>query len=470
MKFGTSGLRGLVSDMTDEVCARYVAAFVEHLRAAGQAPEAVLIGRDLRPSSPRIAKACAAAVAARGVAAIDCGALPTPALALASAGRGLPAIMVTGSHIPFDRNGLKFYRADGEITKADEEGMIARLDTGSPAATPGEITSDDGAAERLYLRRGIGFFPAGTLAGKRIGVYQHSAVGRDIVLESLRALGADVIPLGRTETFVPIDTEAVRPEDEAAARDWCAEHGLDAVVSTDGDGDRPLIGDETGAFLRGDVVGVLAARYLGADAVATPVSSNSVLERSGWFPRIRRTRIGSPYVIEAMQALAEEGADLVAGYEANGGFLLGGAVTGATGATLAPLVTRDAMLPILAILAMAADLGRPLSALAADLPPRFTASDRLTEFAPERSQALLAALCADDAARAGLLSVLGASVTGIDLTDGPRMSLEGDEIAHLRASGNAPELRCYAEAATPERARAMVAALLARAAEMAPAA
>lgn len=469
MKFGTSGLRGLVSDMTDEVCAEYAAAFVEHLRAAGQAPEAVLIGRDLRPSSPRIAEACAGALTARGVQVIDCGALPTPALALASATRGLPAIMVTGSHIPFDRNGLKFYRADGEITKADEAGMLAALGAGAPAETPAEVVSDENAA-RLYLRRGVGFFPAGALEGKRIGVYQHSAVGRDLTLESLRALGADVIPLGRAETFVPIDTEAVRPEDEELARGWCAEHGLDAVVSTDGDGDRPLIGDETGTFLRGDVVGVLAARYLGAEAVATPVSSNTVLERSGWFPRISRTKIGSPYVIEAMESLTAGGAGLTVGYEANGGFLLGGPVTGATGATLAPLVTRDAMLPILAILAMAAESGRPLSGLAADLPPRFTASDRLADFAPARSRSLLDALASDEAARAGLLAAIGVAATAVDLTDGVRMTLENDEIAHLRASGNAPELRCYAEAATPERAREMVAALLARAGEMAPAA
>jgi phosphomannomutase len=461
MKFGTSGLRGLVSEMTDPLCAEYATAFLDHLATSGAAPAAVLIGRDLRPSSPRIAAACAAAARARGVDAIDCGALPTPALALASEARGLPAIMVTGSHIPFDRNGLKFYRADGEITKADEEGMVACIGaTPAPAARAGALVDDAGAAGAAYLARGIDFFPKGVLAGKRIGVYQHSAVGRDLTLETMRALGAEAIPLGRTETFVPIDTEAVRPEDEALSKAWCAEHGLDALVSTDGDGDRPLIGDETGAFLRGDLVGVLAARYLGAAAVATPVSSNTALELSGWFPRIRRTRIGSPYVIEAMEALVAEGAELTVGYEANGGFLLGGAVTGPTGATLAPLVTRDALLPMLCVLAMAAEAGKPLSALTAELPPRFTASDRLTDFAPDRSQPLLAGLATDAPARDVLLAVLGARVIEIDLTDGVRMRLEGGDIAHLRASGNAPELRCYAEAATEERAKTIVATLL----------
>lgn len=466
MKFGTSGLRGLVSEMTDALCAEYAGAFVAHLRASGAPPRAALIGRDLRPSSPRIAAACAAELARLGVKVIDCGALPTPALALAAEARGLPAIMVTGSHIPFDRNGLKFYRATGEITKADEAGMLALLGAEEPpAAVPAEVVPDDGAA-RLYLWRSLDFFAPGLLAGRRIGVYQHSAVGRDLLAEALEGLGAEVIALGRTEEFVPIDTEAVRPEDEALAREWAAGHGLDALVSTDGDGDRPLIGDERGVLLRGDVVGVLAARYLGAEAVATPVSSNTLLELSGWFPRIARTRIGSPFVIAAMEELAAEGG-LVVGYEANGGFLLGGPVVRPDGTRLAPLATRDAMLPMLATLALAAEAGEPLSALTAGLPPRFTASDRLPDFAAERSGPLLAALATDADARARLLGAIGAEVVGVDLTDGARMTLAGGEVAHLRASGNAPELRCYAEAADPERARGIVAALLAEVAKTA---
>lgn len=85
MKFGTSGLRGLVLDMTDAVVAEYVEAFLAHLAAEGAKPQAALVGRDLRPSSPGIVAACRAAICAAGVDAIDCGALPTPALALEAA-------------------------------------------------------------------------------------------------------------------------------------------------------------------------------------------------------------------------------------------------------------------------------------------------------------------------------------------------------------------------------------------------
>ena len=79
-KFGTSGLRGLVSELTDGLCAGYVRAFLQVTPHSGR----LMIGRDLRPSSERIAASVAAAAAAEGLTPVDCGALPTPALALAA--------------------------------------------------------------------------------------------------------------------------------------------------------------------------------------------------------------------------------------------------------------------------------------------------------------------------------------------------------------------------------------------------
>ncbi len=262
---------------------------------------------------------------------------------------------------------------------------------------------------------------------------------------------------------MPIDTEAVAAEDAERIRRWVREHRLDALVSTDGDGDRPLIADATGAVLRGDVVGALTARVLGADAVATPINASTALERSGWFPRIVRTRIGSPYVLEAMAALKAEGARLVVGYEANGGFLLGGTAEAPGGRTLVELPTRDALVPIFALLSAAAAERQPLSALVARLPVRVTDSDRLQQVDEGFSGPLLAALAADDAARHQLLSGLGeAGATAVDTLDGVRITLGSGEIVHLRMSGNAPELRCYAEAATAERARWLVREVLER--------
>lgn len=466
MRFGTSGLRGLVVEMTDAAVSDYVRAFVQHLAAQGAAPTTALVGRDLRPSSTRIAAACRAAIRAAGVDCIDCGATPTPALALEAAARGAPAVMVTGSHIPFDRNGLKFYTPDGEITKEDEVGILAqRAVAQRPSCREGAEIAGSAVLAR-YRDRNLAILPDGALTGLRIGVYQHSAVGRDLLVEAFRLLGAQTIPLGRTEAFAPLDTEAVRPEDVAQARVWTRDLRLDALVSTDGDGDRPLIADERGAFIRGDVIGLLTARAIGADAVATPISSSTALERSGWVERVARTRIGSPFVIEMVRRLSVEGARLAVGYEANGGFLLGGAWTPKGRTQVRALLTRDAMLPILTLLGEAARRNLALSALVAETPPRFTASDRLTEIAPARSIAWLERLARAAPLRARLARMLGVeTIIGVDTLDGVRMTLPGDQIAHLRASGNAPELRAYAEAAAPERADAIVAALLRAAAD-----
>ena len=98
-KFGTSGLRGLVSDLSDKVVASYVQAFSEACPTGGT----VHVGRDLRASSPKIAQAVINTIREVGLTAIDHGTLPTPALALASITAGHSAIMVTGSHIPADR-------------------------------------------------------------------------------------------------------------------------------------------------------------------------------------------------------------------------------------------------------------------------------------------------------------------------------------------------------------------------------
>jgi len=459
VRFGTSGARGLVADMSAEVCFAYTSAFLKVIAAT--AGTRVALGIDLRPSSPRIAAACAAAITHAGLEVDYCGPLPTPALAFYAQEKRLPALMVTGSHIPFDRNGIKFYRPTGEITKADEAGIAAAIVALPGAGLTTALPEIDPTARRLYVERYLRFFPKNVLVGMRLGFYEHSSVARDLLREILEALGAEVISLGRTESFVPIDTEAVSDADTRQARRWAAEHGFDAILSTDGDADRPLIGDEQGNWLRGDIVGLLTARTLSTSALATPVSSNTAIEKCGAFSRVLRTRIGSPYVIEAMERLLAEGEGKVAGFEANGGFLLGSDLE-KDGRPLPALPTRDAVLPMLALLASARERGIPLSRLPLDLPSRFTASDRLQAFPGEASRELLNKLAQSPSAIAELL---GGEAVELNQTDGLRMTLVNGEIVHLRPSGNAPELRCYAEADSQERAEALARECLARIAQ-----
>lgn len=471
VKFGTSGARGLVEDMTDRVCWAYATGFLKHLRAQGGLPAdgSVAIAGDLRPSSERIMAACARAALDLGLGVRNLGRIPSPAIAAFGMAEGMPSMMVTGSHIPDDRNGIKFNLTSGEILKADESGIRAQdvdfpsglfdaagtfaegIDPGLPAAEASAFDS--------YVRRYLDFLPADALSGLRIGVYEHSSVAREPFYAVLDGLGAQVERLGWSDTFIPVDTEAIRPEDQKLAREWCAEGRFDALVSADGDGDRPLVSDAAGNWLRGDVAGVLCARWLGAKAVATPVSCNTVVEKSDWFERVERTRIGSPFVIEGMQALEQAGLTPVVGYEANGGFLTQSDIE-RDGRKLKALPTRDAVLVALALLAMAKEQGRSIAELADGLPARFTHSDRIKNFPTELSRERLGAFTSGDEAadRAAVDAVFAqafGSAAGIDTTDGVRITFASGEIAHLRPSGNAPELRAYTEADSPERAAEM---------------
>ncbi|MEJ2576485.1 MAG: phosphomannomutase, partial [Gammaproteobacteria bacterium] len=219
-------------------------------------------------------------------------------------------------------------------------------------------------------------------------------------------------------------------------------------------------GDEAGAWFRGDVAGVLAARHLDADWVVTPVSSNTALEKSGWFDATRRTRIGSPYVIEGMAEAAAAGGRRVVGFEANGGFMTWQDLQ-YEDRTLTALPTRDATIVILSLLLAARAGGLRLSELRQTLPPRFTASDRLKDFPAELGRERLAALRAEGApAIEALFPELG-PVREVDETDGLRVTFARGDIVHLRPSGNAPELRCYNEAATERRASELNARCLA---------
>lgn len=482
VRFGTSGARGLVSEMNDRICYAYTIAFLQYLlQSAKSAIEKVAVAGDLRSSTPRILRAVCRAIEDCGLIPIDCGLIPTPTLVLYGISHHIPSIMVTGSHIPDDRNGIKFNSAAGEILKKDEAAIREREivipeelfdESGMlrPDKAPTRTISDKGAAGREYIARFVSAFPNLPLSGMRIGFYEHSAVGRDLIGKLLKTLGAKVVPLARSETFLPIDTEAVRAEDLELVKKWaagaCAEPGkacdpanppFDVLFSTDGDSDRPLVFDENGNWLRGDLLGVICARHLEADCVATPINSNTVLERSGWFEkrRIIRTKIGSPYVVEAMQEAVAEGIERVVGYEANGGFFTATPILLDEDAprTLSALPTRDPVIVLLATLLFSKKNEIALSDLPRYLPHRVVMSDRLIDFpAAIAHKKLHELLLGGRELLEATFSVFG-ELSDVDQTDGLRFSFnDADDIVHLRPSGNAPEFRCYVESDTPRRA------------------
>lgn len=511
LRFGTSGRRGRVVDLTQLEIWINVRAELEFLKTLPkdqggiEAGEDVFIASDLRPSSVRfvqemggrgeIVQAVCEAVRAAGCTPVFEGFIPTPALAYYGFGRRRASLMVTGSHIPFDRNGYKLNTSVGELLKEheapiqahvgrvraevyrqpfeqslfNEQGMLKEGSQTLPAA------SDE--ARRAYRRRYLDFFRGQPLRGLRVVVYQHSAVGRDLLVEVIEALGAEAVPAARSETFVPIDTENVSSELlarlEETAREIEAQRGpVAAIVSTDGDSDRPLFVSFSrgrARFHPGDLLGLLVAQELGADAVVVPVSANDAIDRSPLAAVLEpKTRIGSPYVIAGMQRAAAKGKRRVVGWEANGGFLTGSPVE-REGALLDALPTRDAFLPILAILAAAAREGVAPAALFDRLPQRYGRSALLREFPREKALRILERLtpqATDGSDVPGVMARLKlffrdedgfGAVEKLDTTDGLRIWFSNGDIAHLRPSGNADEFRIYAVADTQERADAIAA-------------
>ncbi len=458
LKFGTSGLRGLSADLTGRASALYATAFARHLLKNGHAKpgDLILVGRDFRESSPAISATCIGALKRAGLTPIDCGTLPTPALALYGLQLKAASLMITGSHIPADRNGIKFYRPDGEIDKRDEVAISEEaLAIGDSVLdeTPAEAENRTAETEALFLERNKGLLPPGSLAGLTIGVYQHSTVARDLFGQVLTHYGARVVPLGRSDSFIPVDTEAVSAETIRLMKAWAPEHGLDAIVSADGDGDRPLVADETGEPLRGDLLGLIAANFLGADVVVTPVTSNSGIEAAGSYA-VTRTRVGSPYVIAGMDEAIAAGKTNVMGFEANGGTLTASRFT-VEGKAFEPLPTRDSFLPILATLYTAAKARKSLSAVASSYRLPFAAADRLENFPVETSAALMAYLRASDANLSDFLKPIATVASKSDI-DGLRVTLVDNRIIHFRPSGNAPEMRCYVEASSESEAKALL--------------
>ncbi len=450
IQFGTSGARGLVEHFTPEVCAAFSHAFLTTVANDFDFAK-VAVAIDNRPSSYAMAQSCIEAIKSRGYDVSYYGVIPTPALAFSAMQDSIPCIMVTGSHIPFDRNGLKFYRPDGEITKTDEQSILNSSVEFRPPTQLSELVADAKAANQ-YIERYTCLFDADMLKGKRIGIYEHSSAGRDIYQGLFESLGAEVISLERTDEFVPIDTEAVAESDKEKARSWSKKYNLDFIFSTDGDGDRPLVADESGEWLRGDILGLLCSQALQVDALAVPVSCNTIIAESPEFKAVSKTRIGSPYVIAEFSELAKT-YKRIAGFEANGGYLLGSNIL-VNGKSLKALPTRDAVLPALMLLSLAKTSS--IKSLVSNLPQRFTHSDRIQNFATEKSLSILESGRQNTKQLLDSLGLSEVNAVSIDNTDGLRLELSNSTIIHLRPSGNAPELRCYAEAERMEDAIALV--------------
>ncbi|MDD5440092.1 MAG: phosphomannomutase [Candidatus Omnitrophica bacterium] len=522
LKFGTSGLRDTVEHMTDRECYVNTRGFIAYLEGSGEFKKGdlIAIAGDRRPSTYRIKRAVAAAIHDMGGLVDDQGQVPSPALTYYALCNTMASIMVTGSHIPADRNGIKFTKRSGEILKSDEPGILqevknirtqlnaaagkdAPFDAGGnfkAAILPSfnkllKAESYTGKAAAVYIDRytnafGNRFFPQGTT----IFLYQHSAVGRDIVKEIFERLGAKVfapdITIGheplRSDVFMPVDTESVSEKTLGIFKKILTDNDIDIGITLDGDSDRPLLAyrkynkgkpADNVSYITGDILGLLAVLGLEKlnikiDAVCVPVSANDAIEKVCKEKAIEftKTRIGSPFVIAAMNDSIgrHPGRWNVFSWESNGGFLTGTDLT-VGNKVLKALPTRDAVLPLLSVIHLIVTSRSGVAEALKTLPSRFTHADRKKEFPPETSAAIINYLTPKDVHDKKELALIKKRVEAvfltedgfghvreIDYTDGIRILFDNGEISHLRPSGNAPEFRNYAIADSPERAREIV--------------
>ncbi len=496
LRFGTSGRRGRVADLTQLEIYISVLGELEYLQSLARSDGGIQRGddfyfaHDLRPSSVAFDSAqecrgeiCQAAVQAildAGMVPMNMGAIPTPALMYYALSQQRGSIMVTGSHIPFDLNGYKLNRSTGELLKEHEAPINASVaqvrarvyaqpfangpfdEHGMLRVGHRDLPPSRDDARTAYLDRYKTFFDGFTLNGCRILVYQHSAVGRDLLVEILEWLGAEVVPRGRSNSFVAIDTEAIDDTQLATIQRLADEAGpLWAVVSIDGDSDRPLIlGIDSGKvkFFGGDLAGMVVAKYLGADAVVVPISCNDAIDRGPLAAALEpKTKIGSPHVVAGMAAARQKGRKVVCGWEANGGFLLGSDIE-RNGKVLKALPTRDAFLPILSVLFAARSKNLAVTELFAQLPKRYSRAALLRNFPRENGKRLVEILSALPPSELEPYFPGFGPVGRVDLTDGVRILFASGEVAHFRPSGNADEFRIYSVADTQPRADEIVAA------------
>ena len=315
--FGTDGIRGRANaePITPATILRLAMAAGQRFRR-GNHRHLVVIGKDTRLSGYMLEPALAAGFLSMGMDVNLVGPMPTPAVAMLT--RSLRAdlgVVISASHNPYQDNGIKLFGPDGYKMSDDEEAAIEALmasDTRDANLATAEAL---GRAKRLedapgrYIEFVKQTFPRGLrLEGLKIVVdCAHGAAYR-VAPAVFYELGADVIPIGVDPDGTNIN-QCCGATDTDMMREQVVLSGADIGIALDGDADRMIVADETGAILDGDQIMALiatswhrAGRLRGGGIVST-VMSNLGLERflSGQGLNLARTAVGDRYVVEHMR-------------------------------------------------------------------------------------------------------------------------------------------------------------------------
>ena len=325
--FGTDGVRGIANrDITAQSALELAqaAAIVlgETARSRGQRPKAV-IGRDPRISGEFLAAAISAGLAGSGVDVFDAGVIPTPATAFLTADLDADfGVMISASHNPAPDNGIKFFSRGGQKLPDETEDQIEAA-LNSKALTP--VGTEIGHVQRFadaedrYLVHLLGTLP-NTLKGIKVVLDCANGAASAVSPEAFKDAGAEVFVIGNDPDGHNINLGCGSTH-LSALQAAVVEHKADLGIAHDGDADRTLAVDHTGAVVDGDqimAILALAAKARGDLArntlVATVMSNLGLrlaMKQAGI--ELIETKVGDRYVLEEIRS---------------GGYTLGGEQSG----------------------------------------------------------------------------------------------------------------------------------------------
>lgn len=444
--FGTDGVRGTANTfpMTAETALRLGMAAGRHFRSTDDRRHLVVIGKDTRLSGYMIEPALVAGFTSVGMDVRLFGPLPTPGVAMMT--RSLRAdlgVMISASHNPYYDNGVKLFGPDGaKLDDAAELEIEAMMDAGleDHLAAPeslGRVKRIDDAQAR-YVEIVKATFPKPmTLNGVRVVVDCAHGAAYKVAPAALYELGADVISIGVAPNGFNVN-EGCGSTAPVLLQRTVRDHDADLGVALDGDADRVILCDETGALVDGDqILALIATQWARAGRLANAGVVSTVMSNFGLelFLKdndiaLHRTKVGDRYVTERMRS---------------GGYNLGGEQSGHI--VMSDFTTTgDGLVAALQVLADLVASGKP-------------ASQRLRQFTPlpqvlKSVQAHGAGALLDDAVRAAM--------------EGAERRLGNHGRLVVRPSGTEPVIRVMAEGDDEDLVTAVVddvcAAIAARAA------
>ncbi len=415
LRFGTDGVRGHAdSELTPELVTALGRAAG---RVLGHGP--VVIGRDTRVSGPRLEADLAAGLAAEGLAVDNVGVVPTPAVAHASATRGVTGAMISASHNAFVDNGIKFFASGGrKLSDEVEAALEAELDRilhedgGVEPVAGGDEDPTVGAA---WVDAVVASVPEQALAGLRLVIDCANGAASAWAPAALERLGAHVEAIHASPDGTNINAAcgSTHPADLQAG---VVAAGADAGLAFDGDADRVLGVDHTGATVDGDHLIAICALdrhrrgVLVDDTVVVTVMTNLgfrlAMEEHGI--RVEETAVGDRYVLEAL---------------GRGGWSLGGEQSGHV---IFPdlATTGDGLLTGVQVLAAVRAAGQTLAEAAEAMTslPQVLVNVRVAERRPD------------------IASVIAASIAEVEAELGDRGRVL------IRPSGTEPLIRVMVEA------------------------